>query len=82
MRRQNIYLEELKNCYPIWTKNADDLEIFSDFLDIVVINLNETDKQHEFGSGTLYERPETQALLCINKRRLFALIVFQRSLLK
>ena len=70
MRRQNIYLEELKNFYPIWTKNAEDLEIFSDFLDVVVINLNETDKQHKLGSGTLYVRPEMQALLCINKRKL------------
>ena len=75
MRRQNIYLEDLKNFYPICAKNADDLEIFSDFLDIVVINLNETDKQHELGSCTLYVRPETQALLCINERKLFALIV-------
>ena len=76
MCRQNIYLEELKNFYAIWTKNADDLEIFSDFLDIVVINLNETDKEHELSSGTLNVRPETPALLCINKRKLFALIVF------
>ena len=37
---KNIYLEDLKNFYPIWTKIADDLEIFSDFLDIVAINLN------------------------------------------
>ena len=34
------------------------------------------DKEHELGSGTLNVRPETPALLCINKRKLFALIVF------
>ena len=35
---------------------ANDLENFSDLLDIAIMNLNETSQHHELGDGSLYTK--------------------------
>ena len=56
-RRQiALQLEEIANFRPVRTGNAKDLERFADILDIIVLNLRESDKVEELGNGCLYAK--------------------------
>ena len=53
-RRAAIYLEEVDSFRTIRLNNSDDLQKFSDFLDVLTISLSESDQAQELGSGLLY----------------------------
>ena len=53
-RKIAIFLEEVELFPRIRPGNALDLEKFANLLDILAINLRETDLSHELGSGILY----------------------------
>jgi len=52
-RRIAFHLEELENFKPLRPGNARDLERLADLLDVTVVNLKETGRHEELGSGSL-----------------------------
>ena len=53
-RRTALYLEEVDQFKTVRINNADDLERFADLLDLLTINLKESDRMDELGNGLLY----------------------------
>ena len=53
-RRAALYLEEVDSFKTIRPNNSDDLQRFSDFLDILTISLSESNQAQELGAGLLY----------------------------
>ncbi|XP_067667338.1 uncharacterized protein [Haliotis asinina] len=54
-KRRQVTLQ-LSNFRPIRPGNVRDIERFADMLDIVVINIRDTDRLEELGSGALYNQ--------------------------
>ena len=55
-RQLSLQLDEVNNFKQIRIGNAKDLERFADMLDIVVVNLRDSDKVEELGDGCLYNQ--------------------------
>ena len=53
-RKIGLFLEELEKYNCIRPDNALDLEKFSNFLDVMILNLKESNLKQELGSGLLY----------------------------
>ncbi len=55
-RQVALQLEAITSFKPIRPGNANDVEHFADLLDIVVVNLRESDKVEELGDGLLFSQ--------------------------
>ena len=53
-RKIGLFLEKIENFETIEPGNAFDLERFSNFLDLLVVNLKESNLENELNSGLLY----------------------------
>ena len=53
-RKIGLFLEKIENFETIKPGNAFDLERFSNFLDLLVVNLKESNLENELNSGLLY----------------------------
>ena len=56
-----IYIEVLDEFRQIRPESANDLEDFSDLLDIAIINLNKTGQHYKLGDGSLYKKNAIQS---------------------
>lgn len=73
-RRTALYLEEVDRFKVIRADNYSDLEKFADLLDVLTINLKETKRTQELGSGLLYiklQQKLPKAMLTAYHRWLF-----------